>query len=424
MMKINEPKNRLKNNENQNGRILVVEDDELNRIKLLFFLQRSGHDVTLAVDGKEAISLMNEKNFDLILLDIIMPEMDGYQVLDYMGKNSKLLNLPVIVISSSDETESIVKCIEKGAVDHLIRPFDPDILNARIKVCLEKKRKIDQEKEHKVLLEDTNKKLEKENRNFDTNLKEEAIKNQFILSDLKAAAKIQKSVLPSINKDFNRDDIEIYTKFVPANEMSGDFFDLFYINNNTIAVVVADVSGKGVSAAFFMSMSKVVVKNTCLQSKELEPGKILQKINKILCKDNDAFMFLTMYLIFYNTETCEVTFANAGHHDMILTDANGVQGKFGMSCNKPVGLYDDEIYRTSGFILNIGEILTIYTDGINEALNSENIEYGDKKIMSFLSQNSNEKLKVIGTSIVQDVLTHEEGNRFDDIALLMLRRIK
>ncbi|HJO94100.1 MAG TPA: response regulator, partial [Victivallales bacterium] len=123
MMKINEPKNRLKNNENQNGRILVVEDDELNRIKLLFFLQRSGHDVTLAVDGKEAISLMNEKNFDLILLDIIMPEMDGYQVLDYMGKNSKLLNLPVIVISSSDETESIVKCIEKGAVDHLIKPF-------------------------------------------------------------------------------------------------------------------------------------------------------------------------------------------------------------------------------------------------------------------------------------------------------------
>ncbi|MCP4181517.1 MAG: fused response regulator/phosphatase [bacterium] len=423
-MKICESKNRLENNVDPKGSILVVEDDELNRIKLLFFLQRNGHDVTFAVNGKEAVRLMNNKNFDLVLLDILMPEMDGYQVLDYMSRNNKLLSLPVIVISSEDEIKSIVKCIEKGAIDHIRKPFDPDILNARIRICLEKKRKMDQEIKHKVLLEYTNSKLEKENKIFDINLKEETKKNQLIVSDLKAAAKIQKSVLPSINENFKRDDIEIYTKFVPANEMSGDFFDLFHVNDNTIAMIIADVSGKGVSAAFFMSMSKVIIKNTCLQSEELNPGKILQKINKILCKDNEAFMFLTMYLIFYNTKTCEITFANAGHHDMILTDVDGMQIKFGACGNIPVGLYDDEIYRTSGFALNVGDVLTIYTDGISEAFNSNKIEYGEEKVMNLLSLNTGSELKIIGNSLVQDVLAYEEGNRFDDIALLMLRRMK
>ncbi|HJO93684.1 MAG TPA: hybrid sensor histidine kinase/response regulator [Victivallales bacterium] len=148
------------------GNILVVDDYEINRIKLTHFLEQRGHTVTLAVNGKEAISYIDQSKFDLVLLDIVMPVMDGYQVLDYLRKNNKLRNLAVIVISASDEMKNVVKCIEMGAVDYLNKPFDPILLDARIGACLERKRMHDREEMHKIELAETNKKLETANKNY------------------------------------------------------------------------------------------------------------------------------------------------------------------------------------------------------------------------------------------------------------------
>jgi two-component system, sensor histidine kinase and response regulator len=148
------------------GNILVVDDYELNRIKLTHFLKQKGHTVTLAENGKEALELILKNKFDLVLLDIVMPEMDGYQVLDYLKKNNELRNLSVIVISAFDEIKSVVRCIEMGAVDYLNKPFDPIILNARIGACLERKRMYIREELHKIQLAETNKKLETTNKNY------------------------------------------------------------------------------------------------------------------------------------------------------------------------------------------------------------------------------------------------------------------
>ncbi|MCP4181516.1 MAG: hybrid sensor histidine kinase/response regulator [bacterium] len=148
------------------GNILVVDDYEINRIKLTHFLEQKGHTVTLAENGREALDLISKTEFDLVLLDIVMPEMDGYQVLNYLGKKNKLLNLPVIVISASDEMRSVVRCIEMGAIDYLNKPFDPILLNARIGACLEKKRMQDREELHKIELAETNKQLETVNKNY------------------------------------------------------------------------------------------------------------------------------------------------------------------------------------------------------------------------------------------------------------------
>ncbi len=133
---------------NDHGHILVVDDYAMNRLKLSRFLQQQGHTVTLAEDGRQAVELIDEEAFDLMLLDIEMPEMDGYEVLESMKARDMLRNLPVIVISASDEMESVIKCIKRGAEDHLPKPFDPVLLNARIGACLEKKRLRDQEVEY------------------------------------------------------------------------------------------------------------------------------------------------------------------------------------------------------------------------------------------------------------------------------------
>lgn len=127
------------------GHILVVDDNRMNRFKLSRVLEQQGHTVALAENGRQALEMIRVQSFDLVLLDILMPEMDGYQVLEHLKRDSALRDIPVIVISALDEMGSVVRCIEMGAEDYLPKPFDPVLLRARIGACLEKKQLHDQE---------------------------------------------------------------------------------------------------------------------------------------------------------------------------------------------------------------------------------------------------------------------------------------
>lgn len=127
------------------GHILVVDDNRVNRFKLARGLEQQGHTVALAENGQQALEMARAQSFDLMLLDIVMPEMDGYQVLEHIKRDSSLRDIPVIVISALDEMESVVRCIKMGAEDYLPKPFDPVLLRARIEASLEKKRLRDQE---------------------------------------------------------------------------------------------------------------------------------------------------------------------------------------------------------------------------------------------------------------------------------------
>ncbi|NJP07257.1 MAG: response regulator [Chloroflexaceae bacterium] len=129
----------------EHGYILVVDDNRLNRIKLSRSLEQQGHRVALAENGLQTLEMVRAEAFDLVLLDIMMPEMDGYEVLARMKRDSALRDIPVIVISALDELESAVRCIEMGAEDYLPKPFDPVLLRARLNASLEKKRLRDQE---------------------------------------------------------------------------------------------------------------------------------------------------------------------------------------------------------------------------------------------------------------------------------------
>ena len=130
------------------GHILVVEDNPVNQDILARYLIRLGHTVTIAEDGQQALKMVERTQYDLVLLDIIMPVMDGYQVLQRLKESITWRDIPVIVISSLDEIDSVVRCIEMGAEDYLPKPFNQVLLTARICACLEKKRLRDQEIEY------------------------------------------------------------------------------------------------------------------------------------------------------------------------------------------------------------------------------------------------------------------------------------
>lgn len=129
------------------GRLLVVDDNKVNRLLLGRGLEGQGHAVEFAKDGREALDMLLKQPFDLVLLDIMMPELDGYQVLEKLTSDKDLRNIPVIMTSAMDEIDSVAKCIELGAEDYLFKPVNPILLNARISASLEKKRLRDQQRE-------------------------------------------------------------------------------------------------------------------------------------------------------------------------------------------------------------------------------------------------------------------------------------
>ena len=130
------------------GRVLVVDDYPMNRLKLARLLEQQGHGVATAGDGLEALATMQVNTFDVVLLDIVMPEMDGYQVLERMAGDATLRDIPVIVISAVDDIDSVVRCIEMGAVDYLPKPFNPTVLRARLQTSLQRKKLRDLERSY------------------------------------------------------------------------------------------------------------------------------------------------------------------------------------------------------------------------------------------------------------------------------------
>ncbi|HEX8551905.1 MAG TPA: diguanylate cyclase [Abditibacteriaceae bacterium] len=132
---------------NSKGRILVVDDDALNRIKLSTNLEEDGCEVELAKDGEQALKMLGGGSYDTVLLDLMMPVMDGFAVLEHVQNHNELQHIPFIVISAEEDMNSIVRCIEMGAADYLPKPFNPTLLRARVGACLEKKRSRDREQE-------------------------------------------------------------------------------------------------------------------------------------------------------------------------------------------------------------------------------------------------------------------------------------
>jgi adenylate cyclase len=144
----------------QSSSVLVVDDIEMNRDMLCALLETDGHKATVAENGRLGLEAIKAKPYDLVLLDVMMPEMNGYQVLEHLKSDPHLRDIPVIVLSALDEIGSVVRCIELGAEDYLPKPFDPVLLRARIGACLEKKRLRDQEILLRSQLEEWNKTLE------------------------------------------------------------------------------------------------------------------------------------------------------------------------------------------------------------------------------------------------------------------------
>ncbi len=237
-------------------------------------------------------------------------------------------------------------------------------------------------------------------------------------AELSVATNIQASMLPSIFPAFpERSEFDIFASMTPAKEVGGDFYDFFLVDNDHLAMVMADVSGKGVPAALFMVISKTLLKN-CTQTGS-SPKEVLEKVNNQLCEGNDAEMFVTVWLGIYEISTRKLMAANAGHEYPVIKRENGEFELYKDKHGFVLAGMEGAKYREYELQLNKGDKLFVYTDGVPEATNINNELYGTERMLYSLNKNKDNSMEDILSTVKKDV-DKFVGNapQFDDITML------
>jgi len=364
------------------GRVLIADDSQANRDVLIQYLSREGHDVVAVADGLAAIEAVFEQSFDVVLLDMIMPGMNGDEVLKAIKAEPRLRPLPVIMISALDALDSIVRCIEAGAEDYLPKPFNRVLLRARIGACLEKKR-----------------------------LREiELSYLQAIEKELTIAREVQRSILPKAFPAHPA--LAGHGLMDPAREIGGDFYDFFALDGHRIGIAVGDVSGKGVPAAVYMAMVRTQLRATALFG--LAPDQCLSRLNEHLSADNAEGMFVSLFYGIVDCANGVFTYANGGHNWPILLGADGSVHWVKGTDDLLVGVMSDSPYHTADLTLAPGDSLFIYTDGVVEAIDPNEAEFGKHRLAAVLAGTAGAAPAPLCGAVLAAVRSFEGGQPHSD----------
>ena len=239
-----------------------------------------------------------------------------------------------------------------------------------------------------------------------------------ISTELNVARQIQADMLPSVFPAFpDHDDFDIFASMTPAKEVGGDFYDFFLVDDDHLAMVMADVSGKGVPAALFMVITKTLIKNRAQMGDS--PAEILYHVNNQLCDGNESDMFVTVWLAILELSTGKGIAANAGHEHPVLCRKGGRYELVVYRHSMAVAAMEDIPFKEHGFELHPGDRLFVYTDGVPEATNINNELFGTERMLEVLNRDPDaapeELLKAVRESVDEFV---GEAPQFDDMTML------
>jgi sigma-B regulation protein RsbU (phosphoserine phosphatase) len=252
------------------------------------------------------------------------------------------------------------------------------------------------------------------------NLTETTAAKERIQSELKVATDIQASLLPRIFPAFpDRPEFDIFATMDPAKEVGGDFYDFFFIDHDNLCFLIADVADKGVPAALYMMVTKTLLKS---EGQRLgEPDQILSCVNNTLATDNESCMFATVFCAILDTRTGEVRFANAGHNPPLILDAQGTR-YLPLKAGFVLGPMEGSVYETERIVLQPGDTLFLYTDGVTEAKNPAEELFGESQLLRALEGGPKEDLSEMIHAIRTAVSRHANGaDQSDDVTMLAIK---
>lgn len=240
-------------------------------------------------------------------------------------------------------------------------------------------------------------------------------------AELAFAKAIQHSALPTVHPLYdNRKEFDIFASMHTAKEVGGDFYDFYFIDEDHLAFLIADVSGKGIPAAMFMMRSKTIIKSYAESGMSVE--EVFTLANEKLCEGNDAGMFVTAWMGILNIRTGKILFANAGHNPPLVKHADGTFEYLKSRAGFVLAGMDGVRYRKNELDLSPGDAIYLYTDGVTEATDLNDELYGEDRLHAVLQKYKDESMEVICSEIKKDVdLFAGEAPQFDDITMLALK---
>lgn len=362
--------------------VLVV-DDAPSNIQVVNSILKDTYKIRIATNGAKALELVGvDPPPDLILLDIVMPGMDGYEVCTRLKSSPGTKDIPVIFLTGQTETEDETRGFEVGAVDYIHKPFSPAVVKARVQT-------------HLVL------------RGIREQLAQQLLAIQ---KELETARQIQLSILPThIPKSH---ELDIAARYIPMTAVAGDFYDFIFVDEKHIGILVADVSGHGMPAALIASMLKIAF--AAQASLAAEPERVLSGLNQALC-GKFQHHYVTAAYAYFDMERRTLTYAGAGHPPLLLwgPSRKGVQdvienGLF-------LGKFDFATYTAVEVPLLPGDRILLYTDGIPETENPAQVAFGDERFRQFLVAAQSTPLDQFADQLLADVSHWSERGPDEDL---------
>ncbi len=371
---------------------LIVDDD--THIETLFKNSGGGNDFTFAHSDEDALAILQGRDD----IDIALVAIDS-DVIGGMGLFKRLrdrrLRIPRIALTSGSDLQLIRGAMNDGAVDFLTKPVSVDDLNATI------------DKVYK-----------------DCEARREAWRTESELAairrEIDIAGTIQKRILP--RKFPERDDLDLFARTTPARDIGGDFYDFFDLGADKMALVVADVSGKGVPAAFFMAVARTLIRATATQ--EEQPGRCLERVNSLLFHHDIPGMFVSVFYGILDTESWTMTYANGGHlPPYLIPGGDGQVVALGGGDGVVLGVQEGIPYEQETVAIEPGATLFFYTDGLTEAFDVNRNQFSDERLLEYLIDNRSLSAHALTDNVFAFVnLFTGEAPQSDDITSLAIKR--
>ncbi len=379
-------------------KILVV-DDEADLEPLM--LQRMRRQIrsrqytfAFARNGVEALELLNrDQSIDMVVSDINMPEMNGLTLLNEISKLD--YDMRAIIISAYGDMDNIRMAMNRGAFDFVTKPLDFSDL--------------------RITIDRTLAHMEEWREAMATRDRLVSLQNE-----LNVATVIQRSILPTVFP--SGPGYRTHAGMEPARNVGGDFFDFMSLYNDRVGLAVADVSDKGVPAALFMMSSRTLLKGAAIGS--LGPGAVLGEVNQLLCDENEAMMFVTVFYGTYNPGSGDLVYANGGHNPPVLVHADGSSSILPTTDGIALGVADGFEYEERSVRLKHGDTLVLYSDGVTEAMNEVGEEYGLDRLQEMIAATSSGGAEEVTRAIFDSVKEFAgDAPQSDDITCLTLCRV-
>jgi sigma-B regulation protein RsbU (phosphoserine phosphatase) len=370
-------------------RILIVDDAEAN-VDVLVNALRDEYKLSVAIDGEGALRSVEKSPPDLVLLDIVMPGIDGYEVCRRLRATEATRELPIMFLSSLEDVKDKTRGFEIGANDYVTKPFEILEVKARVRSLLKAKAYADAVKEAAE-------------------------------RDWRIAREIQMGILPAdVASRVRGTGLDVHALLEPAQHVGGDLYEVLRLAEDRVLVAVGDVSGKGIPAALFMGVTMTLLRSMARQC--TAPDEILRRVNDELLEQNPRRMFVTLQCLIVDTAKRQVACASAGHHSAVLLAPEKPPRLVIEPSGRVVGMLPDNPVTTETIELHPGETLVLFTDGVSEAFDREKELFGEERLLAHLAKEPGRNAKETTLGVLEAVRRYAAGaKQSDDITVVSVR---